>query len=847
MAVQVPSEPKPQASRPNRVMDVDIKGACCFQLQARDELDNQTVGTEKDVNVEFVDEVEQQDVALPGDDSELYAKIYSPDLDLKTFLSRPTRIISTTIAQGASFAVTRYDPWSLFLNNTAIKNKLENYRYLRGTLKINVLVNSTPFVYGLYALSYCPLPGVGLYDISGDQREVSNAITTYTQRPTIFIKPHTNEGGEMTLPYIYPKNFIEIQGTERTALGALDLYPIVSLAAASATSQGCSINVYAWMEDVVLAAPTMALQAKDEYLLGPVSYPASVVAGIGKRLTDIPVIGKFARATELGANAVARIAALFGFSKVPVITSSAPSRIMFSRGMASGTIADVHEKLALDPKNELTVDTRAPGFAGGDELNVAQLCARSCVLTTAAWAQSDAADFVLFSANVTPTMAGSTVSTKYNVLYDTPMANVSRMFRDWRGDIIYTLQLVASSYHQGRLIVTFDPAGGTASAGSENTLVTKIWDIQQCDKISFKVPFVSATNWKNCSSAMSQDYSVRGATAITFNNLYHVGRLTVRVGNALVGPISSANATIVVHTHMENGEYANPITTSHRFSAMPLQSKEEHFEMAPGVTQDDNSYLVNMGERIQTLRTLMQRENFYRRDCIQCAAGYNSVTVQNSHYPGYFGYQPNGSTGQMDQAVSTLATGNKLFWWVNEGPIQWMSACFIGMRGSMKWRVISLPNSANTQDYRLSIGRCPWDYTLATSNARVRNYAYALTNTAGQLAADAVTTQEFGTSANAPFPTDSGITMSSSRVNPSVVAEIPLFSQYNFLYSGYANIGASGNPNRDTYWYYNYTAPQNAAGVNTFETYCSAGTDFTMAGFVNVPPRYYFTTVPTPV
>lgn len=844
------SPKKSTPSQVQRLVDVDIKGACCFQLQARDEPADQDVGTEEDVNVEFVDVVENQSVALEGDSTQLYKGIYSADYDLKTFLSRPTRIYTTTLAQGAAWSVTRIDPWSLFLGDTAIAKKLENYRYMRATMKINVLVNSTPFIYGLYGMSYCPLPTNSVYDIpTTDPRVTSESVTSYTQRPTIYIKPHTNEGGMLTLPFWFPENFITIQGNDRSSLGRLDLYPIVALQSASTSAAGCSVSVYAWLEDVTLAAPTLALQGKDEYATGPVSYPASVIAGMGKRLRDVPVLGKFARATEIAAGAVSQVAALFGFTKVPVIENSSANRIMYSRGMASGTVSDVHEKLSLDPKNELTVSTDAFGFPGGDELNVAQMCERQCVLTTVPWLQADLQDANLFTANVTPTWAkgavvsGTVAGKPASILYDTPMGNVSRMFRCWRGDVVVTMRLIASQYHQGRLIVAFDPAGSFAGAGTENQVVTKVWDIQETDAFSFKIPFVSSTNWKNCSSAMSQDFSVRAATALTFNDLYHTGRLSVRVGNTLTGPISSANATLVVSVHMENGEFANPIDIPNRFTVLPLQGKEQVLEMAPPNPAADESYLINMGERVQTLRTLMQRENFYRRDTVSVPIGIANVTIQHPQYPGYFGYQVNGDGTFNDNARTVLTAGSgalKNFWWANEGPIQWMACCFAAIRGSCKWRMTVVPNSQTVQNFHLSIGRCPWDFSLST-NPRIRTSTVAGGTASNAVNAEAITNSDFSVSANAPRPTGSGITLASGKVNPSVVAEIPLYTQYNFLNPGLLNIGASGNANRDIYWYASYLDTSNTASTAVFESYVAAGTDFTLAGFVNVPPRYYIT------
>jgi len=304
---------------------------------------------------------------------------------------------------------------------------------------------------------------------------------------------------------------------------------------------------------------------------------------------------------------------------------------------------------------------------------------------------------------------------------------------------------------------------------------------------------------------------------------------------------------------MEEAEFANPVATSNRFSVLPIQSKDEPcFDMAPKNAADPESYSVNMGERVQTLRTLMQRENFFRRENITWQAGMCSAVIQYPQYPGFHGYANNPSTYQgaiTDCAKGLVATTTNFgYWWLQEGPIQWMGAAFIGYRGAMKWRAIWLPNIASTEETRISISRNPWPYTLAgASNARIRVKADPINTTNSIYASTFIQGQDWTTTTAAPTTTASGITIAHSSVNPSVVAEIPLFSEYNFEYTGYANIGNAGNAPRDIYWNVNLSALKTASGIDSVEVYCAAGTDFSMVGFVNVPPRYYFTTWPTAV
>lgn len=843
----LPTSPVAQTTPDTSFVSTDIKNACCFQLQSRAVNMDEPVASEEHVTVDFVDETKGQDEAMPGSDELLNSDIFDPSVDLATFMARPVRIYTTTLAQGAAFSVTRFDPWNLFLSNAAVSKKIENFHYIRGNLHINVLVNSTPFVYGLYALSYCPTVSTdSLFDLTGDTRSTVQAIqTSYTQRPTLYLEPHINKGGTMRLPFIFVDNFIQVQGTERTRLGSLDLYPIVPLSTASTNTNGCTISVYAWMEDVKLAGPTLELQS-DEYATGPVSSVATAVAAASNKLTKVPVIGKFARATEIGSGAIAKIAALFGFSKVSTIQDVQVFRNMTTRGMASGSIADAFEKLAVDPKTEVSVDTTVAGFSGGDELNVASLCARECVLTTASWQQSDLVDATLFHANVSPTMAVSSTVTELgasrDVLYDTPMGSVSRMFYHWRGTMVYTIKLVASQYHQGRLIVSFDPAGNTPTAGSENTIVSKVWDIQETDELVFKIPFISSTNWKIANTSISQDFSVRNATSITFDDNYHVGRFSIRVGTALLAPLATANATLVIKSHMEDGEFAVPRHVDTLLTALPLQSKE--IPLAKETPVAPELYGVNMGERIQTLRTLMQRSNFYHRDVFQQTSGNTKQTVRNKMYPMNLGFQATvantGTWTDIGTSVMIPVPGSpsRNFWYTDEGPVQWMLPNFIGMRGAFKWTIYA-HNFGNGS--RIIAGRDPRSYSLNAGFNRITTNTTAYSLTRSQAAADMLTN-------TATQWTQGGISMASSRVNPSVVVEIPFQTHKNFEPTGKDSFyGSSTNGTRGMLWYYCVESGDSTSTTAYVDMYGAAGADFTMCGFVNIVPRYKFATLPAAI
>ena len=102
-------------------------------------------------------------------------------------------------------------------------------------------------------------------------------------------------------------------------MGRLDFDIVAALASAASSSNiDCSVQVYAWLEDVELGAPTvggtMRLQTKDEYL-GPISGPASAIASAARAAKRI---GRLATAAEIGSTAIAKMSSLLVTQTYPI-------------------------------------------------------------------------------------------------------------------------------------------------------------------------------------------------------------------------------------------------------------------------------------------------------------------------------------------------------------------------------------------------------------------------------------------------------------------------------------------------------------------------------------------------
>jgi len=371
----------------------------------------------------------------------------------------------------------------------------------------------------------------------------------------------------MELPFFYHKNWLDmtrlsdVQGMGR--LSAVVYAPLGVATAGGSTS--VSIRVYAWLSDVHLMGSTtrLTLQAKDEYGNGAISKPASALANMASMLTQMPVIGKFARATEIGASATSKIAALFGFTNVPVIEDVRPLVPMNGPMLASSHIGTPVQKLTLDPKQELSIDPTPHGIGNVDELSLTYLKTKESYFGATSWSTSDLVGTQLFNTRINPwlpaqvnVLNASAVAVGKRV-YHVPLSYLANMFESWRGDIVIRVKVVCTKFHKGRLKISYDPLGDiTTTDPPENSVYTEILDIGETDDVEITIPYHQALAWLGIDRTIQDNWTPGNANAPRLNT--DNGVLTVLVLTALTAPASGSINLLFFVKGGSNFEFANP-------------------------------------------------------------------------------------------------------------------------------------------------------------------------------------------------------------------------------------------------------------------------------------------------
>ncbi len=552
----------------------------------------------------------------------------SGDVSLAEFLSRPVKIAtfawSTTLGT-LSQAVT---PWELFLDNPQVRSRVEGYRLLQGKLNVRIILNGGPFTYGMAIASYDPK---FLYDNFVASGNPTLEIARVSMLPHVFLNPTLSTGGEMVLPFFSQDNWLDLCGSVSTGMGLLTFRSINNLLHANASSASVDIGVYAWMTDVRLAAPTsntyatythqsgeMAAQSGNEYATGIISKPASAVARIAGMMSRIPRIAPYARATEIAASTIGRMAHVFGYARPAVITEIVRAKTVTNGAMANTDQQDPVTKLTLDSKQELSVDPRVVGLGSTDEMAIAYIAQKEMYVGTATWSESTAVDAVLRTINITPMQHLVNAGNEYLL---SPMATVSVPFKYWRGSMRVRIQISASQMHRGRLKLTYDPLTCSATS-SFNQVFTRVIDLADSRDFCFDIGWNSNMSWLEMSRVLLSTTDMHHTNA-PFDEKTCNGQLKISVLNSLTSPDPSLAQPVYVNLYVSAGEdfeVNGPTDQMLQYMEYFPQSGEEMISAVDGIPEsppsidpagsimdDANTAHVYFGEGVASIRALLKR------------------------------------------------------------------------------------------------------------------------------------------------------------------------------------------------------------------------------------------------
>lgn len=771
--------------------------------------------------------------------------------DLSGYLSRPAKIWQYTWNVGAGVGLlTSFNPWSLFFNIAPIKNKLQNFRYIRCNLNLKFVINASPFYYGSVGAFYQPL-----VTDSGDK---SGSATSYvpgrqvlvSQRNKVWLNPQSVTTAELKLPFLHYRNFMDLNANSAAInMGEIGIWEYAALASANGvTTGGVTINCYAWASEVELAGASSApiLQGKIQYSAGPVSGPASTVKNIASRLKDVPVIGPFASATEVVSGAIGDVARYFGYTNVPITDDVKPMKPLAFHTLASSQISEPINKLSLQPDAETTVGS-FHGDHMADPLVIKDFVGRESFLCGTQWSTTNIEDDILFTAAVTPGLFEFGGSGTQQAVFNTPLSFASNFFQYWNGDIKFKFRIIKSQYHRGRLNICWD-AGINAAISMPSTgspaVFNVIVDLDEEDEVEVVIPYTQSSPFLPTSTSTTSPWSNGGSPTFTYSGN---GTIQVRVLNALTAPVSTSNVVVQVFVSgAPNLQFGCPQQLYQYSSVFQLQGKTVEFN---GTSIDNQCFKEMFGENIISFRELLHRQTKSctltipkDMDFSAWAGDYMNVSFPINRVPRPFGYSPVG----WSRASNTVAvSGDSPFNYTRVHPLIQILGCFVGYKGSTNWTFNPryLNSTGGSALTHLSICRktdriirAPTGSSVANSNSN--SYVSYKLNDEGW------TIDPSGAA---------GIALTNQQTQAGLSANLPYYNNYKFEVTNFNNLYSANNTGYGVeYDYYNLHAFRKiTAGTPdndlTIDAYCGTGPDFDFIYFLNCPPLYWRANSPDPI
>jgi hypothetical protein len=746
------------------------------------------------------------------------------EADIKRFLSRKIRINSLSF--NTVLTEDTFDPWIAFLSNLAVRRKLANYLYVRGDLHLEFQVSGTPFIQNQVLVSYCYM------NIDRSSTLTYPGLWTRSQRKNLILEGCSSRGGCLVLPFMYPYDYLPSNGDNGgtyVSPGSITMENITEYTTVDGSTTSMQVTVFAHMTNVELVAPTQFVASSEFTNPGAVSAAASAVAAAAGHIKDLPVIGSYARATEIGAKGLGAMASLFGFSRPINVRERNWMRpgAMFALGNSDAD--DNSEQLALTMKNELSID---PSTAGCDDqrdlLAFDNLVKIPSYIGGFNWEGGNFVSAVLAVIPVTP----PTSLTSPSNYVASPVGYVAMNFDYWRGTLEYNFHFVASQLSRGVIAIVYEPSNAQYVAFSEsgnpfNTNYVTTLDLSVARTVKVKVPWMQMYPYKQHIMGQGEVGVPTGAPDAESCN----GSLVIMVVNPLRQPNSSPNAVSCWVTcnggdDMEFGSLkrnrmeetdASFIASSEIVPGssegqdpVSIPDREENTTEASGVlttsfadagtSLSPERPLVYFGESVRSFRMLLKRYYLWRVNCWGSAGLSYGQFLQYTAFPCF-------------RSPESLGDGpDSGGYWVFNTPIHLCAVMFAGWRGSIKYKI----NTSTTNPRGMFITRQNAAVTpissgtvagVTSSKEGIQRYDVTLGNVQSGYAR-------------------------ATRQNPQLEFSVPYQGAMRFsILSTHNRVGDYAQGSSVRFSQVNDTPPNN--GTN--EIHVAGGEDLTFFGFNGVP------------
>lgn len=513
--------------------------------------------------------------------------VFKSTSDIQLYVSRPIRIATYTWAVGTNvqntiniFAAWRDEQF----------NKLDGYRFLKGTFVVEMIVTGNPFAYGMvYAALFpdfgtiwgtpiqdnAPTKRSQVFEIPGSQRLDPSVTKKY--RFTFDLASSPYGAFYANLP-----NTID-RGMVQEPILRLCLAQQNALTSSSATAiSGLTIPIYAWVEDAELDVPATYQSASES---------VSNLSNVFKTLSKVPSLAPFTTPASAVTGALSSVLSAMGYAKPTSTTQTINTQHITNFSLADGLDSGV--KLAGFSTQEVPVDATTTGIGSDDDMLLSNFIQNWGFIYSFSWSTADVEDTLKAAVAVHPALVQRdyVTSSPQTYLY-TPLSFVANMFEQWTGDLEFCVEIVGNAFHRGVLVVMYSPTPNAGQTVPSVNLTgfnrTEIISISGHTRHYFTIPYSQFMRYRRV--LMNDPGQSIVTTTATINETIN-GMLFFKISQVLTD--NGAASPVGVNLYVRG-------TDSTSF-AIPTSTDDVTFQSGPDKAHIDVNYY---GEHYRSFKEL---------------------------------------------------------------------------------------------------------------------------------------------------------------------------------------------------------------------------------------------------
>ncbi len=491
-----------------------------------------------------------------------YVDVTSRPSDYKDFANHFVQIDHRTVTSASTVTINvsnnLLSTFMAIIAGNPVGRKLQNLVWSRSKLKVKIVVQGAPYAAGQVVACFTPnvrlSADIATMTTTGSSTNLVNSKIV----PHLILDPSKTETYEITLPICTPSGTWYLM--DPTELGSYKMDFVFFNPIFSGTAVSPVMNICTYMAFDTPSFEAVTALSNDDFVQekkpGFLSSAAHALAKYSPLAAlPFPQLAPGLTLFSSAAQGVGDFLYYLGFSKPPATENRAfaLNRVVDNYSQCDGISTAI--VLGCSQTHGLGLSA-AHGGGNDEELLLANLCRKEGLIKQISVPASAASGTRVANIRVHPTYIASFGGTADG--NPTPLAGVAIPFLYWSGDILLTVEVVASVFNRCTLLVAWDTVAANPSAPPNmetamQTLPNAVISVAGNTSTQFRIPWAQHKPWRTIARYKSDQNS---GLSILNNNCN--GEVFVYVVNPLTSNGSPDPIAVNFYFSSDNIRFAVP-------------------------------------------------------------------------------------------------------------------------------------------------------------------------------------------------------------------------------------------------------------------------------------------------